>query len=192
MAATHAHYAAVCFPDMASADRDWIENIRQEHDAKAALIQAHLTVVFPQTVMAGDVFNGWIEHLAVQSGSTSLRLSLVRAAPDPRSSKTYVFLMPDGSGDGYNVITDLHRRAYDGVLRDAFDTRVPYHPHVTVGAFAEEKAARAVTDALSRSVIDISCEINAITVVQVKGDDIRIGDTYPLSKDDLAGLGRDR
>jgi len=184
--------AAVCFPELAAADRHWIENIRQAHDPKAAIMQAHLTVVFPQAVMVGDAFNAWIETLANQSGPISLNLSVVRAVPDPLSNQSHIFLMPDESGDGSAAINDLHRRAYDGILREALDARVPYHPHVTVGAFAEEKAACSVTDTLSHSAIDISFEIKAITVVHVRGDDVRIGETYPLSEVDLAGSGRDR
>lgn len=192
MAETGVLSAAVCFPDLASADRDWIESVRQDHDPKAAIMQAHLTIVYPQAVMVEGDFDTWIERLAPHFSSIALSLASVQAVYDSLTKQTHIFLMPDESRGGPDEIIDLHRRAYDGVLRKTLDRRVPYQPHITLGAFRCEKAAHAITDRLSCRTPDIACEINAITAVHIKGDAIRIGAAYPLSKDDLAGLGRDR
>lgn len=155
----------IAYPDLAPADRDWIERLRQRHDPNYRLVDAHLTLVFP---FAGLDPAALAQHVgavaaACQPFDISLRCALI--VRDAFSAQTHLFLVPDA---GFSRVALLHDALYRGALASHLRLDVPYIPHITVGAFADPQAAKEAADELNRAGLDIGGRVARLSVVAVE------------------------
>ena len=100
-------------PELRSADRKWVEDIRREHDPQHAFADAHFTLVFPFDGVPCDEVVSHAGAVADSTPAVAFRLTAATAVRDAFSPRSHVFLVPS---DGEAEMKSLHRRLYSGVL----------------------------------------------------------------------------
>lgn len=174
-----ARFAVVGYPHWSDTDRDWIEAIRREHDtAKAAMIAAHVTLVFPTGLVREPVMLDHLRHRLHGVAPIDVDLSAVAPMPDDQTSDHYVFLLP---GPGREVLTALHDRLYSGPLAPALRRDLPYHPHVTVGRLRDAATAASVAGEIRRQGRIVRGRIVAMTLLRCCPHKVEAIATLPLS-----------
>ena len=138
-----------------------IEAFRSLHDPMAALIPAHLTLVFP--------FPTALTRLQVE---THVKRVAARWPPIPvafRGVRLYVnefiFLM---AARGAESIAGLHDRLYTRSLLPYLRRDLPYEPHITIARDASlpllEAALAEAREAFSREAADVIREVTLLAV----------------------------
>lgn len=161
----------VAYPHMPEQDYTFIQSIRRRHDPQVALIEPHVTLVFPTDGVDPAVF---IEHVAAQSagiGRITLALRCATIVKDAFSSLTHLFLVPD---EGNSAIVRAHDRLYTGPLTPHLRLDVPFIPHVTVGAFADAHAAKVAADAINAQPLALRGVIERLDVIHYAREDARV------------------
>lgn len=167
--------AVICPLDIATDDRDWIEDLRARHDPQHDLVQAHFTLVFPVTGISPATLIQHVEQIAERTPGIAFRLSGARAVRDSLAPRSHVFLVPD---DGDAEIRQLHAALYGGALSSNLRMDVPYQPHVTVAAFETQSAA----ETLRREIGDfeIKGRLRSLALMSVDEGAIRTQQTFPF------------
>ena len=155
-------FAVAWFPGFEGIER--IEEFRRRHDPAAALIAAHLSLVFP--------FPTALTQLQIE---THVRRVLGKWPPIPvtfrrvrTEANEFVFLM---AARGRASIVALHDRLYTRSLAPHLRRDLPYEPHITVARhadFAELEAAREEAEELFRG--EFSAVIREATLLAVAPD----------------------
>src|SRR5678816_2302075 len=101
--------AIVAYPELSADDSEWMADIRTKHDPQAALIAAHVTLVFPCAAPPDLVATG-MSDVAAMTAPIEFRISGTQAVPDAIEAGWHVFLLPDSAAS--NAIVTLHDRLY--------------------------------------------------------------------------------
>jgi 2'-5' RNA ligase len=136
--------AVVAYPNLQSADRNWIESVRMQHDPQATRLRVHFTLVFPFDGQPAAV----IEEIAAVARTTSqiaFEISSARVVSDVLTSQIHVFLVPS---QGAAEILTLHERLYSNSLRAHERHDIPYIPHLTVAAHSTVQSAECAAQKL--------------------------------------------
>lgn len=166
-------FAVAWFPRFRGIER--IEALRERHDPMAALIPAHLSLVFP--------FPTALSRLQVE---THVRRVAARWPPIPVAfrgvrlhANEFVFLM---AGRGAASIAGLHDRLYTRSLQPHLRRDLPYEPHITlarnVDFAALEAAFEEARDALRDEFTDVIREVALLSVA--RDGKIAVLETFPL------------
>ena len=155
-------FAVAWFPAFRGIER--IEAYRERHDPAAALIPAHLSLVFPFPTA----------HTRLQV-ETHVRRVLGRWPPIPVTFRAlrmhaneFVFLM---AGRGAASISALHDRLYTRSLRQHLRDDLPYEPHITIARHADFAALEAAfEEAMERFGDEFSDVIREATLLAVEPD----------------------
>jgi len=146
-------YAIVVFPAFDSPEP--IEAVRRAFDPHAALLPAHITLVFPFPASADAA--ALRTHLdATLSGVSSFDVTL--AAPSVEHD-AYLFLRVDA---GRQRLIALHDALYTGPLALHLSSTHTYEPHVTVGHLASR-------DAIPEALLTARKDIPAGSCAHVSG-----------------------
>ena len=152
-------FAVAWFPAFRGIER--IEAFRTKHDPVAALIPAHLSLVFP--------FGTALSRLQVE---THVRRVVSRWPPIPVSFRAirmhaneFVFLM---GSRGATSIVELHDRLYTRSLAAHLRPEFAYEPHITLARQADwsqlEKAYEEARDAFGDEFTDVIREVVLLCV----------------------------
>lgn len=154
--------------DIQRCDREWIEAIRRAHDPQYALVEPHVTFVFPFDGIPIDKLLAHVGEVAKQAAPIGFRLSRATAIRDMSGSVSHAFLMPT---EGEETMRLLHARLYEGVLQQKRHPTAAYLPHVTVGAFARHEEAERF--AASLGPFDITGTLHTICIARHDGVSLR-------------------
>ena len=147
------------FPDFPGLDR--IEAFRRTHDPGAALIPAHVSLVFP--------FGTALKRIQVE---THVRRVVSRWPVIPVAFKAvrieaneFVFLM---ASRGAASVTGLHDALYTRSLRSHLRPEFAYAPHITIARNADvarvEAAFEEARDLFTREATDVLREVTLLAV----------------------------
>lgn len=171
--------AVVGYPLWSDADREWVEAIRRRHDvAKAAMIAAHVTLVFPTGLLPESAMLDHVRGRLLEVTAFDIELSTVAPASDDQTSDHYVFLQP---GRGHEALVALHDRLYSGALAPALRRDLPYHPHVTVARLSDAPAAARVADEIRRQGRVVRGRIAEMTLLRCFPDTVETVAALTLS-----------
>ena len=174
-----ARLAVVGYLLRSDADRDWIEAIRRKHDAaKAAMIAAHVTLVFPTGLLPEAAMLDHLRHRLRGVAPIDIDLSTAVPVPDDQTSDHCVFLLP---GRGREALEALHDRLYSGPLTPALRPDLPYHPHVTVARLRDAATAASVAGEIRRQGRVVRGCLAAMTLLRCFPDKVETVATLPLS-----------
>jgi len=168
--------AIVAFPVLSEADRQWIESIRTKHDPQSTRLPAHFTLVFPFDAIPGPLEAELKSAVALWQPIPFAirRTEVVRNAVGPG---VHVFLVPD---DGHVEIAALHDRLYAGALRPHFRADIPFVPHMTIAAAADQSAGEHLANEIDMSARVVRGTIRAMDLVDVGQPLVRTIMRYPL------------
>jgi 2'-5' RNA ligase len=159
----HPRLAVVAYPTFSETDRAVIQGIRAQYDPQFALVDPHVTLLFPLEASLADVVN---ETRAAARGIArfSIRLRSVNAVRDAEAGGGRVFLIP---GEGAREIALLNSRLYAGAFRWAYRADLHFVPHITVAARPEFVDCEVLAATLAREHRDLDGAIKSLTVVQI-------------------------
>lgn len=145
-------------------DRAWIDAVRQAHDPQYALIEPHVSFVFPFDGIAADTVLPHLRAVAAATRKISFRLADTAAVPDELAPRSHVFLLPS---EGEEVMRLLHMRLHEGPLAANLHPTIRFRPHVTVAAFARHEDAEAVANGIG--AIHIAGTLDALHLAALDG-----------------------
>ena len=97
---------------------------------------------------------------------------------DDSNDNYYVFLVPD---NGYGELSKLHDKLYRGPLAPYLRLDIPYVPHIGVATIPDAARVKALCDELNTTGIEISGQINSITVGEYDGSKISNLEVFPCA-----------
>jgi len=156
--------AVVAYPTLAAADWVWIEGVRAQHDPQAARLAAHVTLVFPAAVAAAPLI-ARVRSVAATCRPFPVALGQVMRVRDAVTRMWHVFLVPAA---GQAELVALHERLYDVELRRHLRADVPFLPHVTVGASANEAVCARLAERLEGEGRVVSGSVAGLDVIEVR------------------------
>ena len=159
--------AVICPLDISMQDREWIEDLRQQHDPQHALVEAHFTLMFPLT---GVSLSTLVKHVGTVADQTPpIKFQLVRAlaVPDVFAPQSHVFLIPE---EGDADVRRLHSALYGGELGVKREADIPFQPHVTVAVFEAQSTAELLARELGE--VYIEGELRTMILLSLDGDAI--------------------
>jgi 2'-5' RNA ligase len=125
-------YVIIAPLEATRADLARIETLRRRHDPQAAIIPAHVTLVFPFETDDLPGITDHINEVIASHGPIALRLSAYLAVRAHDDSQSHIFLVPD---QGRAEIEALHDALYEGPLASHLRGDIPFIPHVTIAVF---------------------------------------------------------
>ena len=151
-------YSLVHFPDI---DPERINQIRRKYDPQFALIQPHITLMFPVPGSVGE--DQLVRHL--EATLRDRKPFPIHLQGLDKSEDDYLFLLVK---EGNDAIIDLHTRIYTGPLSNFKSRDLPYVPHVTLGVFRDtaNEYKRALEEA-KRLDLDYSCAMDRLHLVAI-------------------------
>jgi 2'-5' RNA ligase len=168
--------AIVAYPELADADRSWIDSVRSQHDPQATRIGAHFTLVFP-AAMALDSIVEHVSAVALRTEPIPFVLRGVLSVADAFASGGHVFLVPD---EGRAAIAALHDLLYGGPIRAFLRDDLPFVPHVTVAAASDLARCEELRREVAREMPAIQGTLGAVDVVEIADDGIRTAGRFQL------------
>jgi len=164
----------VTYPRFAAADSDWIEAIRQAHDPQAALIAAHVTLVFAAQDVA---MNSAAEHLHVIARAARFPVTFEAAVlrPGPTEASFYAYLLPTAGAD---ALVDLHDALHAGPF--AGHQVLPFEPHVTMGRSTQRDAMAKLVERINDRPFIIEAEIEDLHLLEVNAAGVSVLATAAL------------
>ena len=145
--------------EVSAEHRAWIEAVRRKHDPQVDLAPAHVILVFPFDGVDADVVADHVRAVARQTPALPFMLDRAAAVRDGFAPRSHVFLL---AGQGDAALRVLHDQLYAGPLAPLLRADIPFHPHVTVAAFADHGDAERL--AASLGPVTLAGEIEALTL----------------------------
>lgn len=161
--------------DAARADLARIETLRRRHDPQAAIIPAHVTLVFPFETDDLPTIAQHISHVVASHGPIALRLSAYLAVRAHDNTQSHIFLVPD---QGRAEIEALHDALYTGPLAGALRHDIPFIPHVTVGARRFHDEAEDLVREFGQ--IGIAAQLTRLELAEFDGRTIKLLEVFDL------------
>jgi len=154
-------FAVAWFPGFEGLER--VEAFRRRHDPAAALIAAHLSLVFPFPTA----------HSQLQL-ETHVRRVVSRWPPIPVTfrrarmhANEFLFLM---AARGAASVTALHDKLYTRSFAPHLRRDMPYEPHITLARYAEldklEAAFHEAEDAFRGEFVAVMREVTLLAVAR--------------------------
>jgi 2'-5' RNA ligase len=168
----------IAYPDLSPDDRARIEQIRAENHPRAAVINAHFTLVFPTTLLSIDACAREISEVTRGVESISFVLRCAIPFPDTEAGATDVFLVPD---EGFAALARLADLLYRGALAPVRRRDLPMIPHLTVARFGNPHDAAALADELNATDLAIQGRISAIDLVERGSQPVKSVGRFPLT-----------
>jgi 2'-5' RNA ligase len=155
-------FAVAWFPRFAGIER--IEAFRARHDPMAALIPAHLTLVFPfPTSLTRLQVETHVRRVASRFPVVPVSFKSVR----PCASE-FLFLM---AARGAAAVTELHDRLYTRSLAPHLRRDLEYQPHITLARYATLEALDAAAEEARDTFRDeLRDTLREVTLVSVAPD----------------------
>jgi 2'-5' RNA ligase len=154
-------YALVHFPTV---DATQIDELRRKHDPQVDLIAPHITIMFPVPDSLGKP--RLVSHIVnVLRGCKQFSVSLQGLE---QSWDNCLFLVLQ---EGRAEVIRLHDYLYTGMLAPFLRRDIPYVPHVTLGAFADD--TKRCSDALRDSTrlrLKYQCVVDRLHLVRIDND----------------------
>ena len=152
-------FAVAWFPGFAQVET--IESFRAKHDPAAALIPAHVSLVFPfATALTRLQVETHVRRVVSRWPAIPVSFRAVRI-----EANEFVFLM---ASRGAAAVTGLHDALYTRSLRHHLRPEFPYAPHITLARYREldrvEAALEEARAAFGREMTDVLREVDLLAV----------------------------
>jgi hypothetical protein len=160
----------LCYPQLADADRRFIDEFRSEHDFPFCdVVAPHFTMVFGCRDVPFSAYREHIREVAKSQKVIPFSCRYAMLGNDDSNENYYVFLVPD---EGYSDISKLHDRLYRGPLASHLRLDIPYVPHIGIATIPDPQRIKALCDDLNSTGINIRGQINSITIGSYDGSKI--------------------
>ncbi len=159
----------IALPRLAAADARRIEALRQRWDPQAALLPAHVTLVFARPDGERESLQARLCALAARVAAFPLRLAGSQVVESGPSPAFYRYLLPQ---EGAATLRALHGALNSEPLAD-------FQPHVTLGRFADRTVAEA--GHADAAAIAADAMIEALRLERLQDGTLTCLAEYPLT-----------
>ncbi len=160
----------LCYPRLADADRQFIDEFRREHDLPFRdVVAPHFTMIFGCNVVPLPAYCEHVSAVARSQSEITFACRYAQIVNDDSNDNYYVFLVPD---EGYGEISQLHDKLYRGPLASHLRLDIPYIPHICIATIPDAARIKALCDQLNSAPITIHGRIDAITLCSYDGSKI--------------------
>src|SRR2546430_8789337 len=123
-----------------------VASFRRTYDPRAAVVNPHITLVFPIPTSEIDrgAFREHVRNVVSRTPSFEIRLNALEKAWDH-----WLFLVVT---EGRDQVVELHDELYTGILRPFLWTEQPFVPHVGLGLFVETGGNQNLHEARPRTL----------------------------------------
>jgi 2'-5' RNA ligase len=161
---------AIAYPNISPADLEWMQSLRQKHDALYMdIVEPHFTLVFPVFDIDEAKFVAHIEQQVREIEAFEFVIRCAVLGDDAFSDYTHVFLAPD---EGYSNVVKLHDRLYTGLLTGELRLDIPFVPHIGVANSPDAKACKKLVDELNSKDFAIAGKIEIIDAIWYEDDKV--------------------
>lgn len=164
-------------PEIAEADRAWIEAIRCRRDPQFGLVGPHLTFVFGTDALAPNDLVSCVNRVAAATPPIAFHLLDIVTHSNQVLDQHYVFLT---SSVGRQSLVDLHDRLCAESLGEPDGGHPAFEPHVTLARFTRRSDADALVETLRGMAREIAGVVSSLRVISVAGSTRRDIATIPL------------
>lgn len=157
-------YAVSAEPELAAADRDWIEGLRRRHDPVGhARVPPHLTLFFAAAFPDPAPLVRAVDRAAAAHAAFALELQPVVVLPDIAGGAVIAL----GAASGRSACIALHDGLYAGDLARHLRADLPFEPHLTLGRQPTAAAARDIAAVIAAENRAIEARIREIRLVEL-------------------------
>jgi 2'-5' RNA ligase len=157
-------YAVIAEPELAKADRDWIEALRRRHDpAGQVRVGPHLTLFFAAGLSDPAPLARAMERAAASHPAFDLKLAPIVVLPDIAGGAVVAL----AATFGRSQCVALHDLLYAGDLARHLRADVPYEPHLTLGRAANATDAQMLASTVAAERRAIHGRIAALQLVEL-------------------------
>jgi 2'-5' RNA ligase len=152
------------YPVLGNGDAASIEAYRQVHEpARAALIRAHITVVFGVRSITAHDLSSRVAAVAREQAPFEVSFDHVEQVVSPGNVHN-IFLL---ASEGAMALKAMHRELYAGTLSSELLPDLPFRAHMTVATAASADPIQAAMKDLPRIALPVRGMINALNVVSL-------------------------
>jgi len=167
---------SLCYPEFSASDRQFIEDFRNEHDIPFRdVVAPHFTMVFGCNDVPLQSYRNHVEKITRSQNSIKFTCRYAMLHSDDSNDNYYVFLVPD---DGYGEISKFHDKLYKGLLAPYLRLDIPYVPHIGIATIPDAGRVKSLCDKLNSTGIEISGQINSITVSEYNDSKVTDLETF--------------
>src|SRR5579884_1692965 len=171
-------YLVIAYPTLVQQDRQWIQEIRAQHDRElASVVAPHFTLVFRLIDVEASKLIEHVKAVVERWRSIPFVLRCALPIPDGVSEETSVFLVPE---EGFSALVKLHDDLYRGMLASALRLDLPFVPHLTVGKTRDPWQAKALADQLNQQSLALQGRLEALDVIEYKQMTVKTLERLPL------------
>ena len=165
-------YAVAWFPHFEQLQR--IEEFRRRHDPAAALVPAHLSLVFPfATALSRLQVETHVQRVASRWPPVAVSFQRVRL-----HANEFLFLM---ASRGAAALGAFHDKLYTRSLQPHLRREFPYEPHITLARYADfARLESALAEADEAFGAEFSAVMREVTLLSVEPNG-RIGPLKSIS-----------
>lgn len=178
-------FCVVNYPTLRSADFDWIQSIRQQHDHLFFdVVAPHFTLVFPTNEVEKSVLIEHITHKVTEFKAFDFVCRCAILGDPSFMDHAHVFLIPD---EGFSDFIRLHDRLYTGILSPELRLDLPHIPHIGIASIPTLEEGKAIIDQLNQEKFEICGRVDAISVIEYDGQTTRDIETCYLAAQEPSG-----
>ncbi|MFY9619687.1 MAG: 2'-5' RNA ligase family protein [Pyrinomonadaceae bacterium] len=154
----------LAYPRISSADFDWIQEIREQHDQRYfKIVEPHFTFVFPINEIGLAALSAEVRRQVTDAAAITFVCRCAMVVEDVSRSFSHVFLVPD---EGFSEIVKLHDQIYAGAIQLELRLDIPYIPHIDVGNDEDARTCHRLADKLNQQQFQLKGVIDTLDIVK--------------------------
>jgi len=160
----------LCYPTLTGEAARHIEAFRRVHDpVRAALIPAHITLVFGVGSIGADDLTSRAAYIAAHNRPFDITLTHTEAYEDHPAEDCTLFLMVGSGGD---QLTALHDQFHAGALSSGRNADVPFRPHITIATASSLEKLRSPQNDARQLSLPIAGRIDRLSIAALDGGNL--------------------
>lgn len=159
--------AVVNYPRFESADYEWIQSVRRDHDPLYfKIIDPHFTLVFPTDAVEENTLTDHVRSCIAGMAPFEVVFRCVLLGDPDFEEHAHAFLVPD---EGLSTVVRLHDRLYTGLLAGELRLDLPFLPHVGIANAPTPAACKTIVDRLNAKPFEIRARVEELHVIGFDG-----------------------
>ncbi len=152
----------VAYPELASADRELIQQYRHGHNSLYKVIAPHFTIVFSVPDMPLSDFVAEVKKQTEETMAIPFCLRCAVINKDSFSDNYDAFLVPD---EGFSQVSKLHDRLYRNKLAHHHRLDISYIPHISIANSVDPTDIKKIVNKWNETEFAIKGVISALDVI---------------------------
>ncbi|MDN5274881.1 MAG: hypothetical protein JWP06_782 [Candidatus Saccharibacteria bacterium] len=169
----------ISYPTIETADFEWIQGIRKEHDPRYySVVRPHITLVFGTNKLDQRELFEHAQRKLENFPKIAVKFDSARVVEDDSKKFFHTFLVPS---EGYDEINKLHDLLYEDSMASELRLDIPFIPHIGIGTSVNEQDMSSLAKQINEGKRTIHGLLDIVTSVQFDGTEVEDLDKISLS-----------